>query len=54
MKNPSDFFSGGGKTLYWDDRLETIIIDNPKNPTAFRALDGKTYFDQEVGKIQQK
>jgi hypothetical protein len=54
MKNPSAKFTGGGKTLYWDDRLGTIIIDNPQNPTAFRPQAGKAYYDEQVRELSKK
>ena len=52
MQAPSDYFQGGGKTLYWDDRLGTMIIDNPVQPTAFKPLKGKVYFFDELNKLK--
>jgi RHS repeat-associated protein len=52
LDNPSDKFVSPGRGLYWDNRLGTMIIDNPKNPTAFRPETGKSYFNREVAKLK--
>jgi len=52
VKNPSDKFVKGSRGLYWDDKLGTIVIDNPQNPTAFRPTDGKAYYNREVQKLK--
>ncbi len=52
INNPSDKYVSGDRALYWDDRLGSIVIDNPKNPTTFRPQEGKAYFDIEVGKMK--
>jgi filamentous hemagglutinin len=54
MQKPSDYFQGGGKTLYWDDRYQVIIVDNPGNPTAFKPDAGKSYFLGEKLKLMGK
>ncbi len=61
MKNPSDFASDGSRSLYWDDRLGSIIIENPENPTAFRPAEpmaGKKYFynqrEELLGRLRKK
>jgi hypothetical protein len=38
----------GGRTAYWNDAEQTVVITDPANPdggTAFRSTDGKSYFD---------
>jgi filamentous hemagglutinin len=38
----------GGRTAYWDDATGTVVIVNPKatdGGTAFRPINGRTYFD---------
>lgn len=54
MKNSPDRFITGGRNLYWDDRLGTMIIEKSNKPTSFVSQTGKSYFLQEVQKLQRQ
>jgi hypothetical protein len=58
MKNPSDSFSTtDGKNFFWDNRLGSIIIHDPKNKdlgTVFKPTSGKTYYFEQIVKNLDK
>jgi filamentous hemagglutinin len=38
----------GGRTAYWDDATNTVVIRNPRSAdggTAFQPVNGRAYFD---------
>ncbi|MFB4383990.1 hemagglutinin repeat-containing protein [Agrobacterium sp. LR_9] len=49
MRKPSDVKAlGGGRTAYWNDEYQSVIIHNPKagdGGTIFQPKNGKLYFD---------
>ncbi|CUX54353.1 Filamentous hemagglutinin [Agrobacterium deltaense Zutra 3/1] len=49
MRKPSDVKAlGGGRTAYWNDDYQSVIIHNPKagdGGTIFQPKNGKLYFD---------
>ena len=49
MRQPSDVKAlGGGRTAYWNDEYQSVIIHNPKagdGGTIFQPKNGKLYFD---------
>jgi len=55
IAKPSESFSGPTKDLYWDARLETVVINNKTGgpPTAFRPPEGLQYYKTEVIKQQE-
>jgi filamentous hemagglutinin len=52
IRNPTDRKSfGDGRTGYWHEDLETVVIVNPYDPeggTAFRPREGREYYDEQV------
>ncbi len=52
ITNPSEIkYLRNGRTAYWADAHQTIVILNPNVPeggTAFKPIAGKQYFDELV------
>jgi hypothetical protein len=49
IKNPTEVKElAGGRTAYYDEDTNTLVIEDPSNPdggTAFKPTPGKSYFE---------